>query len=78
MFFRRGVADDDAWLQAKLWLFSIGALVALVGMLLENRWLIGAAALVLAAGMILRFVPATGGREDEEAGGGAGDGNPPG
>lgn len=61
MFFRRGVADDDPWLQVKLWLFSIGALLALMGMLLQNQWLIGAAALVLAVGIVLRFVrrPAT-------------------
>lgn len=56
MFFRRGVADDDPWLQAKLWLFSIGALLALLGMFLENDWLIGAAGVVLLAGLLLRFV----------------------
>ncbi|MFO7894967.1 MAG: hypothetical protein R6U63_14740 [Longimicrobiales bacterium] len=56
MFFRRGVGGDDRWLQAKLWIFSIGALLALVGMFLENDWLIGGAGLVLAAGLVLRFL----------------------
>jgi hypothetical protein len=65
VFFRRGVAEDDAWLQAKLWLFTVGALLALAGMLLENQWLIGAAALVLAIGIVLRFIPRTDGERDE-------------
>lgn len=69
MFFRRGVADDDPWLTAKLWLFGIGALLALVGMLFENDWLIGAAAVVLLAGALLRFVPRRTG-DGEEADGG--------
>lgn len=56
MFFRRGVADDGRWLQAKLWIFSIGALLALVGMFLENDWVIGGAGLVLATGLLLRFL----------------------
>ena len=56
MFFRRGVSDDG-WLQVKLWLFSIGALLALVGMFLENDWVIGGAGLVLLAGFALRFLP---------------------
>ena len=57
MFFRRGVADDDPWLTPKLWLFGIGAILALGGMLFENDWLIGAAAVVLLAGALLRFIP---------------------
>ena len=63
MFFRRGVSDDDPWLDVKLWLFSIGALLALLGMLLENDVLIGAAGVVLAMGVVLRFVrrPTAGG-----------------
>lgn len=56
MFFRRGVADDDPWLRPKLWLFSTGALLALLGMGLENGLLMGAAAVVLLAGLALRFV----------------------
>lgn len=63
MFFRRGV-EADRWLQAKMWLFSIGALLALVGMFLENSWVIGVAGLVLVAGFLLRFLP--GGEPPEE------------
>ena len=66
MFFRRGVGDDP-WLTEKLWLFGLGALLALVGMALENTWLIGAAGLALAAGMALRLVPRRS-REDDPRG----------
>ena len=69
MFFRRGVSDDG-WLQLKLWLFSIGALLALVGMFLENDWVVGAAGVVLLAGFLLRFAPgpdADGRASEEEA-----------
>lgn len=66
MFFRRGVSDDDPWLQAKLWLFGIGAILALFGMGLENDWLIGTAGVVLFAGFVLRFF--RGGRtQDDES-----------
>lgn len=65
MFFRRGVADDDPWLRPKMWLFSIGALLALVGMGLGVDWLIGAAAVLLLAGMALRFVKRPDGSEAE-------------
>ena len=65
MFFRRGVAEDDRWLELKMWLFSIGALLALLGMLLENDWVMGAAGVVLLAGFLLRFA---GGSDAEERG----------
>lgn len=67
MFFRRGVADDDPWLTAKLWLFSLGAGAALVGMATTTDWLIGAAAVVLFLGFLLRFLPrrADDGLEDQ-------------
>ena len=64
MFFRRGVSGEDAWLQAKIWLFSIGAMVALLGMGLENDWLIGAAGIILLIGFVLRFFD-RGGEEEE-------------
>ena len=60
MFFRRGVAADDRWLEAKMWLFSIGALTALVGMFLKNDWVMGAAAIFLLAGFLLRFAAGSG------------------
>ena len=74
MFFRRGVSDDQ-WLQAKLWLFSFGAILALLGIGLRNDWLIAGAALALLAGMALRFIPRRGGEEDDEP---MGPGTPPG
>ena len=57
MFFRRGVADDDPWLRPKMWLFTAGAIVALLGMLTSRDWLIGIAGVLLAIGLLLRFVP---------------------
>lgn len=50
---RRG--GPDAYLELKIALFSLGALVALTGIFLENRWVVGAAMLILAAGFTLRF-----------------------
>lgn len=55
MFFRRGTSHGQ-WLQAKIWTFSVGAVVALVGMALQNDWIIGLAALILAAGIALRLL----------------------
>lgn len=69
MFFRRGLGDThDRWLTAKLWLFTLGALLALLGMGLESGWLMGAAGLALGAGLLLRFLPSarTGPRDREE------------
>lgn len=66
MFFRRGVAGDDRWLEAKMWLFSIGALLALLGMLLENDWVMGAAGVVLLGGFLLRFADRSGEEETED------------
>lgn len=67
MFFRRGIRDD-AWLPAKIALFSVGALIAVVGMLLQSDWVIGIAGLVLAAGILIRFVPRPDGDERDEPG----------
>lgn len=55
MFFRR-TGRADRWTSARVALFTVGALLALAGMLLENDWVIAAAALVLVAGIALRFV----------------------
>ena len=56
MFFRRGDAYDDR-LPAKIAIFTVGAVLALVGMILQNDWVVGAAAVVLAAGIFIRFAP---------------------
>jgi hypothetical protein len=61
VFFRRGATDrDDPWLTAKLWVFTLGAVAALTGMLLENGWIMALGAALLAAGILLRFVPRRG------------------
>lgn len=55
MFFRRTTGDDPR-LPVKIALFTVGAVLAVVGMLLENDWVIAAAAAILLAGIALRFV----------------------
>jgi hypothetical protein len=58
MFFRRGTSHhDDPWLTEKLWLFTAGAVSALLGMLLDTNWLMGVGALLLACGVLIRFLP---------------------
>jgi len=68
VFIRRGGSADDPWLNEKLWVFTIGAIVAMLGMLLDNLWVMGGAALILAGGVALRFVPR--GDEGQRDGGG--------
>jgi hypothetical protein len=78
LFFRRGVpGGDDAWVTEKIWIFTIGALVAMVGMLLDHRGLMALAALLLLVGVLLRFVPRGGGGDGvgNDAGRGSGDGS---
>lgn len=57
--------SDDGWLQVKLWIFSIGAILALLGMGFHNDWLLGAGGIVLLAGVLLRFVDRKPGEPDE-------------
>jgi hypothetical protein len=57
VFFRRSKVGDDPWLTQKMWIFTAGAGVALLGMLMDASWLIAIGALLLAAGIALRFVP---------------------
>ncbi len=56
-FFRRGSERRGRWLTAKLWLFAIGAAVAVAGMSLDDARVIGAAIAILAIGLLLRFFP---------------------
>jgi hypothetical protein len=53
------------YLEWKVRLFSVAAVVALAGIYLESRWLTGGAILILAAGLLLRFLP--GEHDDTEA-----------
>ncbi|MDZ7780110.1 MAG: hypothetical protein U5R14_09315 [Gemmatimonadota bacterium] len=48
-------------LEWKVRLFTLGAVLAVVGMALDRGWMIGAAIVVLGLGLTLRFLP--GGRE---------------
>jgi hypothetical protein len=58
MFFRRGTSHhDDPWLTEKLWLFTAGAVTAMVGMLLDTSWLMAVGAFLLACGVLIRFLP---------------------
>jgi hypothetical protein len=57
VFFRRTQSDDDPWLREKVWIFTAGAVVALVGMLSDTTWVIGLGALILLSGIALRFLP---------------------
>lgn len=59
IFFRRG-ARDDGRLPVKIALFTVGALLAVVGMALRNDWVVTAAAVVLGAGILVRLLPADG------------------
>jgi hypothetical protein len=47
----------DPFLEWKVRLFSVGAVVALVGIYLDDRWVTGAALVLLGAGVLLRFLP---------------------
>lgn len=75
---------DDRLLEWKIRLFSVAAVLALVGLYLDDRWVTGAAIVVLAAAMLLRFLPgggpaAMGGSENDAGGGregGVGGGGP--
>lgn len=60
----RSRRDDDRWLEWKVRLFSVAAVLALAGMYLEERWMTGTAIVVLVGAVSLRFLPDAG-RGDE-------------
>ena len=72
------------YLEWKVRFFTVGATLAVGGMLLDKRWVVGVAIVVLAAGLLLRFLP-TGeapddgspGEEEEGDQGDHGDEDPP-
>jgi len=53
----------DRFLEWKVWVFCLGAVVALAGIYLEERWLTGIAIVLLASAAVFRFLPG-GGRTD--------------
>lgn len=57
---------DDRFLEWKVRLFTLAAVLALLGIYLDERWVIGAAIVVLGLALGLRFLPGGGVAEDEE------------
>lgn len=45
------------YLEWKVRLFSVAAVLALAGIWMDSRWLTGAAILMLGGGFLLRFLP---------------------
>lgn len=58
MIFRpdRGTRGDDRFLHLKMLIFSLGAVLGIVGIARDIGWLIYAAIALLAGGILLRFV----------------------
>jgi len=54
------------YLEWKVRIFAVAAVVALAGIYLDERWLTGAAIGILMAGLSLRFLPAGRGARDED------------
>lgn len=67
-FFADRSKRSDRLLEWKVRIFSVGAVLTVIGIYLEERWVTGTAVVVLAGGMLLKFGPG-GGRtaEDSEA-----------
>lgn len=53
------------YLEWKVGLFSVGAVLGVAGMLLEEGWMTLVAIVVLLLGMLLRFLPDRGGESPE-------------
>jgi len=56
------------YLEWKVRLFSVAAVVALAGIYLESRWVTGLAIAILAAGALLRFLPSEAADPEEAEG----------
>lgn len=68
---------DDRYLEWKVWIFCIAAVLAIGGIYFEQRLLTGAAIVCLVSAMLLRFLPGGGPAEveDEDAEGDASSGD---
>jgi hypothetical protein len=63
MFHRRRRSGPDPFLQWKVRLFFLGAVVALVGLARDSSLLVGLAVLILLIGVAVRLLPR--GKEEE-------------
>lgn len=72
VFVDRTPRKHDRWLTLKVWSFSAGSVLAVVGMAWEANWMVYVAIGVLAVGFAARFFPQgeEDGEEEEEEGGG--------
>lgn len=68
MFYRRHDQTDPRFLHLKMILFSVGAVLALAGMITGRDLLIGAAAVVLIVAFLLRLASSDSGEDDAGAG----------
>lgn len=57
---------DDRYLEWKVWIFCIAAVLAIGGIYFEQRLLTGAAIVCLVSAMLLRFLPGGGPAEVED------------
>lgn len=66
LFARRSSEEGpDPWLDLKIGLFFVAALLAVVGMAVGAPWLIYAAILVIVLGLLLRLLPRGGGEGEQ-------------
>jgi len=59
-------AGDDTALEWKVRIFVVGAVLAMGGIYMDERWLVGLATVVLLGGVVLRFLPRLAIRGDGE------------
>ena len=57
---------NDRFLEWKVWMFCVAAILALGGIYLDERLLTGAAIVFLASATLLRFLPGGGPVDDED------------
>ena len=62
----REARGEDPWLNAKVAIFCIGAVIALIGVATNTSWVITVAIGVLIVGFLMRFLRPRGDRPHEE------------
>ena len=61
LFIARRGPREDRYLEWKIGIFSVAAVVAMVGIFLDDRLITGIALALLSVAMLLRFLPGGGG-----------------